>query len=358
MQSGEDISLFVLATTLLRQRWRIVRWMLLGAVLGALSGLLTPPKYLASASFVPQGNDAARSGLASLAGQLGVSLSAGDQSLSPEFYASLLKSRVLLGPIARDSFVVAERGAAKIAFVDLFSLRGPSGPAKEDDALALLTNMVDVSISRSTGVVAVSVESRWRSVSLDIVTRLIKGVSEFNEEVRQGQAAAERKFVGERLAITSDELRAAEDRLANFLRMNRVLSNSPQLIVERERLQRELSLRQQMAATLTQSYEEARIREVRDTPVITVFEPPAAPVKPEQRHLLLPVFIGLTLGGAVGVLAVLLSAMMARRRAAGDHDANEFFSTLGEVKGQMRRSLERVARRRRGGGRKKVADRG
>jgi uncharacterized protein involved in exopolysaccharide biosynthesis len=348
VHDGEDISLFALGTTLLRKRWRIVRWMLLGGGIGALLGLLKPPLYLASASFVPQGNDASRSGLASLAGQLGVSLPASNQSLSPEFYASLLKSRVLLLPIARDSFVIAERGPAKIAFVDLFKLSGPSEAAREEEALALLNKkIVGVSMSKLTGVVGVSAGSQWRSVSLDIVTKLVNGVSDFNEKVRQGQAAAERRFIGERLAVASAELRAAEDRLEGFLRTNRDLGHSPQLIIQRERFQRDLSLRQQVFTTLTQSYEDARIREVRDTPVITIFEPPAVPTQPERRGRFLRVAVGMFLGGAIGVGLVLFSAMMARRRAEGDEDANEFFGALDELKAQLRRSLRWAGRRRR-----------
>src|SRR3954465_2381204 len=86
-----EISLFALGTTLLRNRWRIVRWMAVGGLVAAVFALFKPALYVASASFLPQGaTDPSRSGLASLAGQFGVTLPTANQSLSPEVYARLL----------------------------------------------------------------------------------------------------------------------------------------------------------------------------------------------------------------------------------------------------------------------------
>ena len=103
LTQNDEISLFSLGTVLLRSRWRIMRWMFIGAVLAALSVISKPAAYVASASFLPQGSDAGRPGLAGIAGQLGISLPVGNQPLSPEFYSKLLTSRVVLLPIVRDT---------------------------------------------------------------------------------------------------------------------------------------------------------------------------------------------------------------------------------------------------------------
>ena len=74
---GDEVSLFELGTTVLRNRWRIARWAFIGASVAALSVFSKPALYRASASFVPQGGNDSRSELASLAGQFGVSLPTG-----------------------------------------------------------------------------------------------------------------------------------------------------------------------------------------------------------------------------------------------------------------------------------------
>ena len=344
--NSEDISLFVLGTALLRNRNRVLRWALAGAVIAALVSFLRPPTYRATASFTPQGGDAGRSGIASIASQFGVNLPSANQSVSPEFYASLLRSRVLLLPVARDTIAVAELGGKRIAFVDLFELKGSSQGSREDKALELLKRMVVPSVTRATAVVDVSVDTKWRSVSLQIVTRLIDGVNDFNQRTRRGQASSERKFVGDRLSEATAELRVAEDRLETFLRGNRDLGGSPQLMMQRDRLQRDVTWKQQVFSSLMESYQDARIREVRDTPVITVIESPAAATDPVRSGRVIRLILGLMIGGIVGVVLVLVSATLARRRTEGNEDANEFFSALTEAKRQATRPFRLFARQR------------
>ena len=343
-----EISLFALGTTLLRNRWRIARWALGGAAIATLVVLFRPAVFMASASFVPQGNDPGRSGLASLAGQFGVSLPAATQSLSPDFYAKLLKSRVLLAPIARDTFVVQELGGRRIPFLDVFKIGGGSQAQREERGVALLRSIVAVSVVKASGVVELSVTTRWPSVSLAIVTDLVNGVNEYNQRTRQSQAAAERKFVEGRLEVASGELRAAEDRLEGFLRTNRQFASSPELTFQRDRLQRDVSLQQQVFTSLTQSYEEVRIREVRDTPVITMFETPAVRAQPESRGRVSGVLLGLMLGAFLGIIVAFTRGMAARRRDIGDAEANEFVGALGEVKGELLEPVRWIGKRIRG----------
>jgi uncharacterized protein involved in exopolysaccharide biosynthesis len=342
-RDGDDISLFAVATTLLRSRWRIARWAVAGAILGLLSALLQPPKFVATASFVPQSNEGSRSGLASLAGQLGVSIPLGNQSVSPEFYAMLLKSRALLEPLARDTFVVPELGGRRVPVVDLLEMEGDSPEKRRERALKHLRKIVSSSASRTTSVVELSVATKMRSVSLAMASALLRGVNDYNQRTRQGQAAAERRFVGERLAVVTAELRVAENRLSDFLRGNREVG-APQLSMQRERLQRDIDLRQQLFATLTQAYEEARIREVRDIPVVAAVEPPFAPLEPVRSGRVVRTILGLVAGTVLGVVVVLVSRFLQRRREEGDSDASEFFAALEEAKVRPRgRASDRTA---------------
>lgn len=341
---ADEISLLALGTLLLRNRWRIVRWMFIGGAISALLVFTRPVTYDASASFVPVGgSDQNRSGIANLAGQLGVSIPQTNQSLSPDFYSKLLESRVLLLPIARDTFAVQEMGGKRIPFLDLFEI--PEGARREEQALKVLQKMLSVSMVKTTGVVNFSISTRWRSISVAIASALLDGVNEYNQRTRQGQAAAERKFVEGRLDLARGELRAAEDRLQQFLATNRNIGGSPELSLDRDRLQRDVTLRQQVFTSLTQAYEDARIREVRDTPVITIFEPPWAPAEPQSGGRLKRVLLGLVLGGFIGAVLAFASEMTVRRGKEGDAEASEFVGALHEVKGELLGPVRRLRAR-------------
>ena len=342
---GEAISVFAIGTLLLRNRWRIVRWALGGALVTLALVWTRPALFTASASFIPQGADPGRSGLASLAGQFGVAVPSGGQgSLTPDFYVRLIKSRELLGNVARDTIFVTESGNKRIAVEDLLKI-DPGPPAlREDAAVEELSKQVIAGTSKATGVVEFRVATEWPSVSLAIASRLLAGVNEFNQRTRRDQAASERKFVESRLAVAGGELRAAEDRLQSFMQGNRQYG-SPDLQLTRDRLQRDVGLRQQVYTTLMQSYEEVRMREVRDTPVITVIDQPSVPAKPAPRGRGSRALLGLLLGMMLGALLVFVGEVMTKRRAVGDAAANEFLNTVGDIKGGMLRRVKRLGGR-------------
>src|ERR1035437_5037772 len=255
-RDSDEISLFEWGTTLLRNRRRILAWMGVGAVVAALTVLSKPAVFVASASFIPQGSDAPRSAFASMAEQFGVALSTANQSQSTGFYVQLLTSRVLLEHIATDTITVHELGDRQIAFLDLFQIGGTTTEQRRERGVSLLSRIVSASSAKSTGAVELSVTTQWPSVSLAIANALITGVNQYNRQTRQGQAAVERKFVEERLAVATAALRRGEDRLEGFLSTNRQIAISPELSFQRERLQRDLTLRQQVFTALTKAYED------------------------------------------------------------------------------------------------------
>ena len=339
----DEISLFALGSVLLQNRWRIVRWAFLGGMLAALTVLLKGLTWTASASFVPQGADGGQAGLRSLAGQFGVAISGGAASAtqSPEFYADLLTSRVILGPIVDDTLVVVEKDGAPLAVLELLEVEGADPAELREEGIQALDESIRISVERTTGVVTVSVKTAWPSVSLAITERLIEQVNRFNLQTRQSQAAEERRFVEDRLATQRRSLVEAEGRLGAFLEANRQFANSPQLTFEFERLQREVGLQQQVLVGLAQSYEEARVREVRDVPVITVIESPNLPARRDPRGVLPRGFLGAVVGALLVVLVAFTGDTFARRRAKGDQEAARFAALLAETRGDLTRWMRR-----------------
>ena len=92
---------------------------------------------------------------------------------------------------------------------------------------------------------------------------------------------------------------------ATFIDQNSRWMDSAQLTFDHDRLQREVMMRQQIVTSLSQSFEQARIDEVRDTPVITIVERPEAPVYPNPRNLYVKGLLGIVLGALLAVLWIL-----------------------------------------------------
>jgi uncharacterized protein involved in exopolysaccharide biosynthesis len=168
---------------------------------------------------------------------------------------------------------------------------------------------VNVTVGSNTSTIDLEVTTPWAELSQQVAARMIQLVSEFNLQRRQTKAGAERRFAEARVAEARDSLRAAEVRLEDFLQRNRDYRNSPQLVFQFDRLNRQVNMRQQLYTSVTQSYEGARIEEVRNTPVITLMEPADLPAKPDPRLALLKgILAGLVGLGLGAFLAAILHA--------------------------------------------------
>ena len=317
-----SVSLLWLIAVLVRDRRVIGLFAALGLALGVVLALMRPTTYTATFSFVPQTSQNDRSGLASLAGQFGLSLgNLTGESRPPQLYADLLSTRGVLVPIATDSFAAGPGSVAKIPLARFLEVRAKDSALAEEATLRVLRNqIVSAIVSSKTGVINVRVKTKSPQVSLAIAQRLLEGLNHFNTVTRQSQAHEERRFTEERLANARDSLRAAEDALLRFSQTNRDISNSNTLTLQQQRLQREVQFQQQVVTSLAQQYEELRIREVRDTPVITVLESPVQPAQPDSRLRILILFLSVA-GAACAGIVVVTARDVWRRQAASDDDA-------------------------------------
>jgi uncharacterized protein involved in exopolysaccharide biosynthesis len=265
------------------------------------------------------------SSLAGLAATFGVSVPAADQGSSPAFYAELLKSRDVLRQTVETRYAFATQGdSMRGTLIELFREHAASPALRRDLAAKDLLKSIDVTVGRETGTIDLDVSSAWPELSQQVAARMIQLVSDFNLHRRQTKAGAERRFVEARLAESRDSLRAAEGRLQAFLQRNRAYQNSPQLLFEHDRLDRDVNMQQQLYTTLAQSYEAARIDEVRNTPVITLMEPPDLPAKPNARLALLKGLLAGIVGLGLGAFFVAArQALRGFRAALGPGSAGE-----------------------------------
>ncbi|HEY4132652.1 MAG TPA: hypothetical protein VGM50_18710 [Gemmatimonadaceae bacterium] len=275
-----------------------------GFLLSLVVALLRVTYFTATFSFVPQaGQDQSRaSGLASLAGQFGINLGAvAGQGPSPQLYADLLHTREILAVVVNDT--VVNTAGDHVLLPDFLGVKGESGPVRTENTVRFLRDrVVGVSVAaRTSGVITVTARTRSPQASLTIAKQLLDALNSFNVAKRKSQATEERRFTEGRLADAKATLRKSEDALQQFLQGNRQYTGSPELVFQRERLERDVNLQQQVVTGLAQQYEDARIREVRDTPVFTVLEEPVLPALPDPRGRATTVVLGTILAALVGV---------------------------------------------------------
>jgi uncharacterized protein involved in exopolysaccharide biosynthesis len=283
--------------------------------------------------------------LAGLAAQFGVNVPTGQSGQSPEYYVDVLRSDGMLRRLLAAKYTTTAGAPADLA-ARLVPGRAP-GPERDEFAMRLFRNRVSATSGLKTGIVRLSVKLDDPEVARQVVAFAIEELNALNIQAQQSMAAQERRFTDERLALARRELRQAEDRLESFLRGNRVISGGPGLILQEERLRRDVSLRQQVMVGLSQALEQSRLEEVRNVPLLSVVEPPVRAALPDSRKLVLKALFA-AIASAALALVVLLAGEW-RRRFALSHpaDSAEVEQLVRETAADLRRPW-RLASLRRG----------
>jgi uncharacterized protein involved in exopolysaccharide biosynthesis len=321
----DEISLLRLGSLLLRHRYLVLRLAVLGALIAVIPPLVLPRNYTVTSGFTPQTRRPTGT-LSGLAGQLGLMLPLNlDGGQSPAFYADRLTAPQLLRQVVDTRYALpGDTGTASVSLIEVLHAKGATPALRRDAAIRALRRQVDASVENKTGVVSLSVTLKSPALARQVNQRMLDLLNEFNLQNRQSQAGAERRFTETRVAQVRRELRDAEDRLQAFLQRNREYRFSPELLLQHDRLQREIDLFQEIYTTLSQAYEQARIEEVRDTPVITMVEAPIDPVRPDSRRLILKGLLGILFGGVLGIGLAIAYGYAANSSDADGAAAAEF----------------------------------
>ncbi len=315
----EEFSIVELRRGMAR-RWRwLVMVPLAASLIGAGAAALWPKTWTATTSFVPEqalGSNntsilGALGGIGSLLGDAGgaSALARLKDGPSTEFFADVLTSTELMSATLRTSFPAPEEPSVKKPLLELIDVSGPTPERRFGNALRKLEKRVLVVISRKSSIVNLSVTLRDPVLSAAVANRMLDLLNRFNLERRQRSSTEQRRFAELRLSTARVELDSVEHARQAFLDANRSYYESPRLMAAYDQLDRAVRVKEGILVGLTKTFEESRVAEVRDTPLITVVDKATPPDRPLQRPLLwggLACAIGVVLG-LTGVVFAALS---------------------------------------------------
>jgi len=317
---------------------------LLAGFWAGLMSVTSPKGYTAEAFFMPKGARA-QSQLGGLAAQFGLTVGGGDASQSPQMYTELLETKNVLWPVALKEYrIPTDSGVITGDLVKIYRIKKDRPQVMKVKTVEALQRAVKATVAPKTGVIDVTVTTGNPELSLQIAQNLLDQVNIFNLNNRQKQAAAERAFTERQVGEKRAELRQAESELASFLESNRMYRQSPQLQLEHDRLESEVMRRNQVYTSLISAYENARIEEVKDLPVINVIEPPELPIVANRRGGVKKTAIGMIVGLFIACLIAFARDRMARNRAAQTDDFIEYTELKREAIGDLTHPWRPISR--------------
>ncbi len=327
----DEISLLDLGVVIARQRRVIVLSVLVALVAGVVVALLSPRSYVAEARLAPSSTGSAGGALSALR-SFGLNLGE-DEIVSPSVYPDIVQSPDFLLALARDTFYIAEEGRA-MTLVEYYGReswlarlnplswlrRREEGPVQdlysgelilpteeEYEAIRALREVLSASekvggglLKEGPGVVTVRAETEDPYLSAAIVQRAIDHLQAAINRIKTEKARQDLEFLERKFAQVEAELRQAEQELARFLDANRN-PQTARLRAEMERLQRQVSFKEQLYRELQLQKTQAEIRVQKEAPVLSVVQPPVPPDKPSGTSRKLIVLLFLFLGVFVGL---------------------------------------------------------
>lgn len=353
--AADEVSVLDGLLILARRKKLIVRTVLFFIVAGFLYAVLTPTEYTSNARVVRETPVEASNlpgGLAALSSGLGLSLGGAASGLTPEAYPSILTSREVRLSVVRDTFYFPEYGkrmtyveyrnqpAGMAGIILKYTVRlpwtikkliapAPKRPAgtdasgapvypteEEEEAIDDIKGKVSSSVDVESGIMTISFTAGNPGPAAEIAESFLHHLTTRIRMIRTQKSRQTLEFVRERYREAKDELRAAEQDLAEFTDSNQNI-NSARLRTERDRLERQVRFASSLYSDLQKQLTQAQIEVQRSEPVVTVVEQPVPPMKRSapKRTLIMVVFT--FFGGIVGVLIALLGAYFSTEDTSG-----------------------------------------
>ena len=293
----------------IRAQWRVVAVSAIATAVAFAALSFALPTVYDSRAIVATVNSSqglAASGAAALAARLGLSTGTlGGGNISLPFLVAVAESWHVVDRTGTDlrSWLADSGGAARVDTTRLFGCRFDREPGRVTLCIRkAILEQVGLETNVSAGTLTLTVRDRNPRLAAAVARTYVRVLQARVGDLRASQARQLRIFLDQQVDTAGIALRRAEDSLGAFYNKNREWRNFSGLEFERDRLNRNVQLRNETYVQLRREREEAQREEVRNTPVLLSVAEPFVPLEkawPKRRILTL---VGLLLGGLGAVL--------------------------------------------------------
>ena len=333
----EEIDLLELALKVWAERKWILKCCGWAVLVGLVIAFSIPKEYTTSVMIAPEASDNKGGGLSSLVSLAGISLntSSGSDAIYPDLYPDIVSSTPfvieLFDVSVRDmdgeinttlydymdqyqrapwwSYIISAPFKALGWTISLFKAPEEEGDKldpfqltkEQTDIVKGLSDQIDVSVDKKTGVTTISVTMQDPRISACLADTVVNRLQSYIIEYRTNKARKDFLFQQKLFERKKKEYEMAQENYTKFADANKnIILQSYR--AEQVRLENEMNLAYQVYTSVAQQLQiaEAKVQEI--TPVYTIVEPATIPVKASKpsKALLLVGFVFFTGVACVG----------------------------------------------------------
>ncbi len=271
----------------------------------------TEPSYEAYIKFITKTKSNTPSNASNLAAQFGISLNM-NQVEAKWNYREILTSRTIARQMLRRKFDTDKYGLQKTLLQIMTFPESNINNILESKAVDNFIKKINFSENKKTGVGTLKMSSFEPSFSVSLINVLIEELESHQKKYSRETNSKARVFIEGRISAIGKELSQAENKLKDFTISNRRMENSPLLLLERDRINRDVSVLTSVYTVLKSQLENTKIEEVKESEFILILDPAEEPIfksAPIKRTIVLKFgIVGLLLGLAIGFIKEYVSS--------------------------------------------------
>ncbi len=311
---GEPQSIDIVgkAVELWDNRKLLIKWCIIGAVIGLVAAFSIPKTYRANAVLAPETQQRIGSGVSSIASMMGVSLDNSMDAIDVEMYPDVVASTPFLFKISEIE-VESRKGDIKTTLKDYIInhqkmpwwshiLRAPMSlmgwimdmikedeekenevldvrnlPKDERKVIKYLASEIEVEVDKKTGKTLLTLEMQDPLIAATVLEEVVQNLKEYMSDYRTSKSRQDVENLTKICAERKAEYYAAQENYAKLTDANKnVVMNSTK--AELQRSQQEVNLAYQVYSQVATQLEGARIKVQQSKPVFVVLHPVSVPL--------------------------------------------------------------------------------
>jgi uncharacterized protein involved in exopolysaccharide biosynthesis len=289
----------VLSSVWLHRKW-IAIFVIAATLISAGITFLLTPLYRAETSILPEiSKEMGMAGMSMLREATGLTL--GEIPVS-KLYPMIVRSERILGAVLSHKYKTSA-SEEEVDLVEYWEISGDSENIRFEQVMKKLRERMTVNFDTRLGTVIIGVEMEEPQLAADVANRITTELDDYTRTKRRTNATLQREFIEERLKEVEGTLKKSEVALKDFREKNRRILDSPQLMLEQERLARDVQINSTVFVELKKQLEVVKIEEIKNIPIINVLDPARPPVQrssPVRRQVaLIAFFLSLAIGVSV-----------------------------------------------------------
>ena len=311
-----EIDIMELISKLWKKRAMIIKWCIVGAVIGLVAGFSIPKTYKAGVTLAPETQQRTSSGVSSIASMMGVNLNNSVDAISVDMFPDVVhstpfivelfdlpvtferKDSVLTVPLVeymkeyqRSPWWSAVISAPFKALGWVMSLgkekeeedaAGPLDPGnlpkKERGVVKYFAENIMVNVDKKTGKTQMELTMQDPLVVATVMEAVTENLKEYMSDYRTSKARQDVENLQVIAELRKADYYKAQQAYADYIDSNKsVIRQSAQ--AERERLQQEMNLAYQVYSQVATQLEGARIQAEQAKPVFAIINPVTVPIR-------------------------------------------------------------------------------